>query len=96
MHGAYTPDLLPRAVPSQEQGVKSKRFMKQMLLHMKKARHIRTLKEKGATHFGYIMPEKIPPPPPLPPAVALKKVKERFVSADAKPAASKAAQAAAA
>ena len=75
--------------------MKSKRFMKQMLLHMKKARHIKTLKDKGATHFGYIMPEKVPKPPPLPPAVALKKLKERFVSADVKPA-SKAAQAAAA
>ncbi len=59
--------------------MKSKRFMKEMLLQMKKARHIKAIKEKGESHFGYIMPDKLPPPPPLPPKLQLKPVKARFV-----------------
>ena len=63
----------------QGEGVKSKRFMKQMLSDMRKARHLKTLKEKGATHFSYLLPEKLPPPPELPPKVELKPWKKSFV-----------------
>ena len=58
--------------------MKSKRFMKEMLLQMKKARHIKAIKGQGESHFGYIMPDKLPPPPPLPPKVELRPVKAQL------------------
>ena len=63
----------------QAEGVRSKRFMKEMLLQMKKARHIKAIKGQGDSHFGYIMRDKLPPPRALPPQVQLKPVKPRFV-----------------
>ncbi|BDA44271.1 hypothetical protein COCOBI_05-4550 [Coccomyxa sp. Obi] len=46
------------------EGIKSKRFMKQMLLHMKKARYIKSKPSGKGNHFGYIIPSKLNPPEP--------------------------------
>lgn len=45
----------------QAEGIKSKRFMKQMLLHMKKARYIKSKPSGKGNHFGYILPSKLEP-----------------------------------
>ncbi|KAK9915858.1 hypothetical protein WJX75_005350 [Coccomyxa subellipsoidea] len=49
---------------AETEGLKSKRFMKQMLLHMKKARHIKSKPSGKGNHFGYILPNKLNPPEP--------------------------------
>lgn len=45
----------------QPMGVKSKRFMKQMLQHMKQARYIKTMKTGKGTQMGFILPENMNP-----------------------------------
>jgi len=49
---------------AEEQGLKSKRFMKQMLQQMKKRGHIKTVALVGAgkknKSFGYLLPEGSP------------------------------------
>ncbi|EIE26010.1 hypothetical protein COCSUDRAFT_52651 [Coccomyxa subellipsoidea C-169] len=49
---------------AENEGLKSKRFMKQMLLNMKKARHITARPSGKGNHFGYILPSKLNPPKP--------------------------------
>lgn len=49
---------------AEAEGIKSKRFMKQMLLHMKKARYIKSKPSGKGNHFGYILPSKLNPPEP--------------------------------
>jgi hypothetical protein len=49
---------------AEEQGLKSKRFMKQMLQQMKKRGHIKTVAVAGTgkkhKSFGYLLPEGSP------------------------------------